>query len=101
VAALSLINDVEEVVFSTLHTNQPVSAGRPVAGTRIIPLATREVNITAVERDLPSGPVSGIRSSLPSPFGRHCDDRLRSVFRRIEDRFGLCSKPNFPNWAAA
>ena len=37
VAALSRINTVEEVVFSTLHTNQPVSAGRPVAGTRIIP----------------------------------------------------------------
>ena len=35
VAALAAINSVEEVVFSTLHTNQQVNAGRPVAGTRV------------------------------------------------------------------
>jgi hypothetical protein len=49
VEALYRINSIEEVIFSTLHTNQPVSAGRPVAGTRIIPLVTGEEKVAAVE----------------------------------------------------
>lgn len=48
-AALYCINAIEEVVFATLHTHQAVAAGCPVAGTRIIPLATREEKIKAVE----------------------------------------------------
>jgi molybdenum cofactor synthesis domain-containing protein len=49
VDALYQINSIEEIIFSTLHTNQPVSAGRPVAGTRIIPLVTGEEKLAAVE----------------------------------------------------
>ena len=47
--ALYCINAIEEVVFATLHTHQAVPAGCPVAGTRIIPLVTREEKIKAVE----------------------------------------------------
>ncbi|MFH0994753.1 MAG: molybdopterin-binding protein [Pseudomonadota bacterium] len=48
-AALFRINAIEEVVFATLHTHQTVAAGCPVAGTRIIPLVTREEKIKVVE----------------------------------------------------
>jgi molybdopterin biosynthesis enzyme len=49
VQALNKINNIEEIVFATLHTNQRVGAQTPVAGTRIIPLATREEKIIQVE----------------------------------------------------
>ena len=101
VAALSRINSVEEVVFSTLHTNQPVSAGRPVAGTRIIPLVTREANIAEVEQICLEVAACDISSSVPPAFGWHCDDRLRSVLRENQGSFRACAQgPNFPNWAA-
>jgi len=47
--ALFRINAIEEIVFATLHTYQAVAANSPVAGTRIIPLVTREEKIQAVE----------------------------------------------------
>ena len=47
--ALFRINTIEEIVFATLHTHHAVSAQTTVAGTRIIPLVTREEKILEVE----------------------------------------------------
>ncbi len=47
--ALFRINSIEEIVFATLHTHQAVAAECPVAGTRIIPLLTRDDKVKAVE----------------------------------------------------
>ena len=95
VEALSRINTVEEVVFSTLHTNQPVSAGRPVAGTRIIPLATREANIISVEKICRKArPVISVRPFRPLSAGIVTTGS--EVFSgRIEDRFGPVLKSKF------
>lgn len=49
VEALNRLNEIDDVVFSTLHTNQQVKAGQALAGTRIIPLTTNEKNILDVE----------------------------------------------------
>jgi len=49
VKALLQINEIDDTVFSTLHTNQQVKKGQSLAGTRIIPLVTKEKNILAVE----------------------------------------------------
>jgi len=49
VEAIHKINDIEDIVFSSLHTNQPVSPGRALAGTRIIPLVAPEEKILEVE----------------------------------------------------
>ena len=49
VEALRKINEVEDAVFSTLHTNQQVKKGQPLSGTRIIPLVTKEQNLLDVE----------------------------------------------------
>jgi hypothetical protein len=95
VEALSRINNVEEVVFSTLHTNQPVSAGRPVAGTRIIPLVTREANVAEVEEICrKTAPVVSIRPFRPLSAGIVTTGS--EVFSgRIQDRFGPVLKTKF------
>jgi hypothetical protein len=43
------VNAIEGVAFGTLHSNQPVRAGSPVAGTRVIPLVIDEETIGQVE----------------------------------------------------
>lgn len=47
--ALSLVNEQEQVMFATLHSNQLIKKNRIVAGTRIIPLVIDEKIITGVE----------------------------------------------------
>jgi len=49
VPALMAINEVEEIMFATLHSNQRVAAGKTVGGTRVIPLAVDEQKVLAVE----------------------------------------------------
>jgi molybdopterin biosynthesis enzyme len=49
VEGLHRINDIEGVVFATLHTLQPVLEGEKLAGTRIVPLVTEEKRIEKVE----------------------------------------------------
>ena len=46
---LTALNSVQDVVFSTLHTNQSVEKGQKLAGTRVIPLSTDEKNIIEAE----------------------------------------------------
>ena len=48
--ALYHINEVDQVICATLHTNQTVTEGKIVAGTRIIPLVIEESNILQVEK---------------------------------------------------
>lgn len=47
--ALNRINSIEEIVFASLHSHRVVSHGHPVAGTRIVPLITREEKVLSVE----------------------------------------------------
>jgi hypothetical protein len=49
VKALNEINNVEDVIFSTMHTNQRIKKDQTFAGTRIIPLCTKKENIKNVE----------------------------------------------------
>jgi len=48
--ALDRINDIQDVMFATLHSNHKVSAGTTLAGTRIIPLSTQEETVASVEQ---------------------------------------------------
>ena len=48
--ALYHINEIDQVICATLHTNQTVTAGKVVAGTRIIPLVIEENKIMQVEK---------------------------------------------------
>ncbi len=47
--ALECINDIDMVIFSTLHNNTMVNVGKDVAGTRIIPLCIDKGPIEDVE----------------------------------------------------
>ncbi len=44
------LNSVQDVIFSTLHTNQMVDKGKELAGTRIIPLSTDENHVLKAEK---------------------------------------------------
>ncbi len=47
--ALYKINQVQDIMFASLHTNQQVSADQQIAGTRIIPLVTDMGRIEKIE----------------------------------------------------
>ncbi len=49
VQALNRINSIDEMVFGTLHTDQQVTRGRSVAGTRVVPLTIDQEKIEQVE----------------------------------------------------
>lgn len=88
VAALDQINAIEEIILATLHTNQRVAAKTTVAGTRIIPLATREEKIGQVEaicrRHYPVIDVKRIRACNVGIITTGSE-----VYHgRIEDQFG-------------
>lgn len=87
-AALRRINSVEDVVFASLHSNQLVLSGRAVAGTRIIPLVTREENVVRVESICrEQGPVIAVKPLRSLPVGIVTTGG--EVFHgRIEDKFG-------------
>jgi len=49
VEGLLRVNEIEDVAFGTLHSNQVVPADAPVAGTRVIPLVVEEQTVQRVE----------------------------------------------------
>ncbi len=93
--AVMKINTVEDVVLATIHTNQKVTTDRGLAGTRIIPLATREENLLEVERICEEyNPVIEVK-----PF-RHMKVGVittgSEVFSgRIKDKFGPVLRKKF------
>lgn len=49
VPALEAINELPEVILSTLPNNTPVGQGEMVAGTKVIPLVVKEEVVKAAE----------------------------------------------------
>lgn len=82
------INDIEEVVVATRHTNQLVKKGDTVAGSRVIPLVIKEDKITKVEHICQmSTPVIEIKPLKPMVTGVITTGN--EVYHgRIKDRFG-------------
>ena len=95
VEALRQINMINDVVLSTLHSNQQVTAGTAVAGTRIIPLATRDENIQQVEcicRD--NFPVIDVKPFRPLNVGI-ITTGSEVYSGRITDKFGPVLRAKF------
>lgn len=88
VEALNRINDIEEMVLATLHTNLRVVAETNIAGTRIIPLFTDEEKIIQVENIARENfPVIEIKPFKPMKVGMVTTGN--EVYHgRIEDKFG-------------
>lgn len=92
---LQQINAVEDVVFATLHTHQPVSCNQAVGGTRIIPLVTREENIRRVEAICRQhGPVIQVKPLLSRKVGI-VTTGSEIYHGRIEDEFGPVLRSKF------
>ncbi len=95
VDALEQINMINEVILVTMHTNQQVESGNPVAGTRIIPLVTQDLIVCKVEEICRNNfPVIDVK-----PF-RSLDVGLittgNEVYSgRISDKFGPVIKAKF------
>ncbi len=93
--ALFLINQIQDVMFATLHGNQQVTANQPVGGTRIIPLVTEEARIQRVEaicRD--HFPLLQVKPFIPHQVGLIVTGS--EVFEgRIEDGFGPVVEKKF------
>jgi molybdopterin biosynthesis enzyme len=93
--ALYRINEIEDVMFATLHTHHTVEAGRPVAGTRIIPLFTDGARIAAVEQICrESFPVIQIKRFTPVKVGI-VTTGSEIYHGRIEDKFGPVLREKF------
>jgi molybdopterin biosynthesis enzyme len=95
VDALNRINDIEEMVLATLHTNRPVEAGERIAGTRIIPLYTDEERIRGVETIArAASPVIEIKPFRSLKIGMVTTGN--EVYHgRIEDKFGPVIREKF------
>jgi molybdopterin biosynthesis enzyme len=50
VSALAQLNAIQDIIIATLHGNQCVEAGQPVAETRVIPLVVSENLVAKAER---------------------------------------------------
>ncbi|MCX5904028.1 MAG: molybdopterin-binding protein [Proteobacteria bacterium] len=88
VAALNAINEVDQAMFATLHSNQKVTEGKTVAGTRIIPLVIEEAKISRIEGICQENyPVIEVKPFKPCIAGI-VTTGSEVFYRRIEDKFG-------------
>jgi molybdenum cofactor synthesis domain-containing protein len=93
--ALYRINQIEDVMFATLHTHQLVRAAQPVAGTRIIPLFTDEKRLEAVEKICRQGfPLIEVKPLVPVKVGI-VTTGSEIYHGRIEDKFGPVLREKF------
>jgi Probable molybdopterin binding domain len=94
-SALFLINQIQDIMFATLHTHQQVAASQPVGGTRIIPLVTDETRIQRVETICQDHfPIVQIKPFHPHQVGLIVTGS--EVFEgRIEDGFGPVVRDKF------
>ena len=92
---LANLNDLPDITIATLHSNQPVKAGKVVAGTRIIPLFTDTENLNRLaERCQDHPPLVSVRPFKSLQIGLVTTGN--EIFHgRIEDRFGPVIREKF------
>jgi len=95
IKALNRINDIDEMVFGTLHTDQQVNKDRAVAGTRVVPLTIEEKKIEQVERICQQAfPLVEVKPFLARNIGMVTTGS--EIYKGlIKDRFGPVLKQKF------
>lgn len=99
IEGLNLVNEIEEVILSTRHTNQVVEEGALLAGTRVIPLVIKKEKIESVEKICGStGPLlevrelkklnAGIITTGSEVYHGRIADRFTPVIREKLSAFG-------------
>lgn len=87
VPRLDQINSIQDLVLATVHTNQEVSSGRPVAGTRIVPLVIEEESVYRVEEICSRSPLIRVMPFQTLKVGMVTTGS--EVYKgRIKDEFG-------------
>lgn len=96
--ALFAINEREQVMFATLHSNQLVKKNKIVAGTRIIPLVIEEKIITGIEHICRECfPLVEIKPLRPMRVGLVTTGS--EVYKgRIQDKFGPVVTAKLAEW---
>ncbi|MDX1777128.1 MAG: molybdopterin-binding protein [Desulfobulbales bacterium] len=85
---LEAVNAFDNIILASLHTNRPVSSGRTVAGTRIIPLTIEDSILGQVEAlCMSGGPVVSIQPLFQKKIGV-VTTGSEVYHQRIEDKFG-------------
>jgi molybdenum cofactor synthesis domain-containing protein len=93
--ALLDINCVTDVTFATVHNQQFVKKGRPLAGTRVIPLAVPEEILFEVENICEkSGPIIEVKPLMAAKIGV-VTTGSEVYSGRIKDGFGPVLKKKF------
>lgn len=88
VTALNQINSIEEIILSTLHTDQLVDVNTVVAATKIIPLKIEDTKIKEVERICQQyNPVVEVKPLLKLKAGIVTTGN-EIFYKRIPDKFG-------------
>ena len=95
IQGLTQLNSVQDVIFSSLHTNQMVNRGKELAGTRVIPLSIDEnLIIEAEEVCKKQFPIIDIKPFIKTDVGMVVTGS--EVFSgRIKDGFGPVVQKKF------
>ncbi len=92
---LDLVNDIDQVVFATIHTNQIVPAGSKVAGCRVVPLVIESSKIEKAEQLCKEyQPLIEIKPLKPHRVGV-VTTGSEVYHGRIKDQFGPVIKKKF------
>ncbi|MEW6697757.1 MAG: molybdopterin-binding protein [Bacillota bacterium] len=98
--ALYRINETEEVMFATLHTNQVVERGKVLAGTRIIPLVIHKAKVQKIETLCQLNyPVVEIKPLRPVKVGI-VTTGSEVYHGRIQDKFGPVVNEKIQSWGS-
>ena len=98
--ALFSLNSVKDVIFGTIHTNQLVTAGRAMAGTRVIPLVVPEEIVAQAEEVLAaSAPLIQVRPLKPCRVGI-VTTGSEVYSGRIQDKFGPVIRNKFKGYGS-
>ncbi len=99
-AALAAINEVDEVVLASIHSNQLVDAGRTIAGCRVVPLViAAEKVMRAEECGMNGSPVFEVKPLKPMKVGI-ITTGSEVYYGRIEDKFGPVLKEKFTGFGS-
>jgi len=98
--ALFQLNSVKDVIFGTIHTNQLVSQGRAMAGTRVIPLVVPEEIVAEAETVLQdNAPLIQVRPLKKCRVGIVTTGS--EVYNgRIKDKFGPVIRKKFKGYGS-
>ena len=98
--ALFSLNSVKDVIFGTIHTNQLVTAGRAMAGTRVIPLVVPEEIVAKAEEVLAANaPLIQVRPLKPCRVGI-VTTGSEVYSGRIQDKFGPVIRKKFKEYGS-